>query len=79
MLLHLHLKAGFAFVDSIGGLASRPQVGEALHGQRRGAVTIPGHLKVQVAVVCRENTGEKRHLIIPIGSPVFLEPRGIQM
>lgn len=51
VLLHLHLEASFAFIDSIGGLASRPQVGETLHRQRRGTVTIPGHLKVQVAVV----------------------------
>lgn len=62
VLLHLHLKAGFAFIDSIGGLASRPQVGETLHRQRRGTVTIPGHLKVQVAVVYRENPCENHHL-----------------
>lgn len=53
-ILHLHLKASFALIDSIGGLASRPQVGETLHRQRWGTVTIPGHLKVQVAVVYKE-------------------------
>lgn len=52
VLRYLHLKASFAFIHAIGGLASRPQVGKTLHRQRGGTVTIPGHLKMQVAVVC---------------------------
>lgn len=50
--MYLHLKAGFAFVQAIGRLASRPEVSETLHGERWGAVTVSWHLKMEVAVVC---------------------------
>lgn len=40
-LLYLHLKAGFAFVHTKGGLASGPQVSKTLHCERRGTVTVP--------------------------------------
>lgn len=79
VLLHLHLKASFAFIYSIGGLASRPQVGKTLHRQRRGAVTIPGHLKMQVAVVYSKNNPCKRdHLCILGILKVFLQPFSMQ-
>lgn len=51
LILYLHLKARFAFVHTVGALASGPEVSKALHGEGGGAVTVPGHLKMQVAVV----------------------------
>lgn len=50
-LPYLHLKAGFAFVHTVCSLSPGPQVSKALHGERRGAVAVPRHLKVQVRVV----------------------------
>lgn len=51
LVLYLHLKAGFALVHTISALASRPQVSKTLHCERWGAVSVPWHLKVQVAVI----------------------------
>jgi hypothetical protein len=48
---YLHLKADLPRVQAVAGTSTRPQVGKALHGEGRGAVAVPGHLEVQVAVV----------------------------
>lgn len=76
VLLYLHLKASFAFIYTIGGLASRPQVGKTLHRQRGGTVTISGHLKMQVAVVYSKDNPCKNESIVLFG--FFLRPFVIQ-
>lgn len=49
---HLHFKAGFALGHSVRGSAPSPQVSEAFHSKRGGAVSVPRHFEVQIAVVC---------------------------
>lgn len=48
---YLHLVTGLALGQAVRGPAPRPKVGKALHGERGGAVAVPGHLEVQVAVI----------------------------
>lgn len=71
VLLYLHLKASFAFIYTVGGLASRPEVGKTLHRQRGSTVTIPGHLKMQVAVVYSKDNPCKNESILLFG--LFLQ------
>lgn len=51
---HLHLVAHAALPGAVGGAGARPQVGKALDGEGVPAVAVPGHLEVEVAVVCRD-------------------------
>lgn len=76
VLPYLHLKASFALIYAVGGLASRPQVGKTLHRQRGGTVTIPGHLKMQVAVVYSKDNPRKNESVELFGW--FLQPFAIQ-
>jgi len=61
---YLHLEADLPGDHAVAGAAAGPQVGEALHGEGGGAVAVPGHLEVQVAVVWKtRGTGSiKRHI-----------------